>query len=284
MRNKIFLLGVGCTKGGTTWFHSQLAKHAAVDFGYAKEYHIFDALYLPQSRSFSRKRLSMLSTLIDSGAALDGSINPNLLRTIDFQRNVDNYFDYFDYLHYKYDKVEIVGDITPAYAGLSSAVFNDILHSLELRGFDVKVVFLMRDPVERVWSHSRMLRRNILSKNPKHVFKLSQEEELLEQYSNKQFVFRTKYEDTINNLESVFGENSIFYGFYENLFEKNTIRNIESFLSINDFDPDFDEKVNVSPKKSSGLDTEIVDEIASFYSSTYKFCNDRFGTSKIWRK
>ena len=42
---KDFILGVGCQKGATTWLRRQLNKHETCDFGFRKEYHVFDVLY-----------------------------------------------------------------------------------------------------------------------------------------------------------------------------------------------------------------------------------------------
>jgi hypothetical protein len=41
---KIFILGVGAQKGGTTWLHRQLNNNKNIDLGFRKEYHIFDAI------------------------------------------------------------------------------------------------------------------------------------------------------------------------------------------------------------------------------------------------
>ena len=41
---KIFILGVGAQKAGTTWLHRQLIKSANFNFGHRKEYHVFDAM------------------------------------------------------------------------------------------------------------------------------------------------------------------------------------------------------------------------------------------------
>lgn len=43
---KDFILGVGCQKGGTSWLRNQLNNHETCDFGFLKEYHVFDYLYL----------------------------------------------------------------------------------------------------------------------------------------------------------------------------------------------------------------------------------------------
>ena len=41
---KIFILGVGAQKGGTTWLHRQLNSNQNIDLGFRKEYHILDAI------------------------------------------------------------------------------------------------------------------------------------------------------------------------------------------------------------------------------------------------
>ncbi len=50
MNGKIFILGVGCQKGGTTWLYHQFAKHSSIDMGDVKEYHVFDALHPDRSQ------------------------------------------------------------------------------------------------------------------------------------------------------------------------------------------------------------------------------------------
>lgn len=50
------------------------------------------------------------------------------------------------------EAVEQVCDITPSYSMLSAGDFAIVRDGLEAKGFDVKVVFLMRDPLERLWS------------------------------------------------------------------------------------------------------------------------------------
>ena len=135
--------------------------------GFQKEYHIFDALYITASQGVMKKRLNTLKRLIKNNKLMTSNKNSDLLKLIDFHRNTSNYFDYFDYLHNKSQDVKIVGDITPSYSGLPIEAFENIKKEAEERGFTVKVVFLMRDPLERIWSTIRMHRRNIKKKEPK---------------------------------------------------------------------------------------------------------------------
>ncbi len=45
--NKTFLLGLGNQKCATSWLHKYLSQNTNFDGGFAKEYHIWDALDIP---------------------------------------------------------------------------------------------------------------------------------------------------------------------------------------------------------------------------------------------
>ncbi|MDG1663592.1 MAG: sulfotransferase [Pseudomonadales bacterium] len=279
---KIFLLGVGCQKGGTTWLHRLLSKHPSVDLGFAKEYHIFDALHLDACEEFMRDRLKKLKYLMDENRVYDREADKYLLKSIDFCRDIENYFDYFDYLYLKSDRTRLVGDITPSYAGLAPSVLREIKRSLNARGFSVRVVFLMRDPVERVWSQVRMDRRERRAKNSDCVFDMSETDELLSSYDTVKYEFRTRYELTIKNLESVFSKDSIFYGLYESFFTEQSICRLARFLGTPNLNPDFSFKVNISSKENQCLDEYAFSKVASFYKETYLYCDEQFNTQQLW--
>ena len=59
MRQKTFLLGLGSPKCGTTWLHDQLKTSSAYARGIANEYHIFDAITLPQNKRYNSQRKSI---------------------------------------------------------------------------------------------------------------------------------------------------------------------------------------------------------------------------------
>ena len=165
---KNFILGVGCQKGGTSWLRSQLKKSRNVDMGFTNEYHVFDALFVPECEGFLNGKLKALQkTSFDLGGLSEKS---QLLKHISFYIDTQNYYDYFDYLWYRGgDDLTTFGDITPSYAALPESALSTIKSELEARGFKVKVVFLMRDPIERCWSMIRMQRNSLLRKNPDEV-------------------------------------------------------------------------------------------------------------------
>ncbi|WP_298637089.1 sulfotransferase [uncultured Umboniibacter sp.] len=279
--SKNFILGVGCQKGGTTWLHSQLDKSSNVDMGFTKEYHVFDALYEKECRRFLTEKLTATNNRI----AFDNiSQRPHLFKHLSFYANTQNYYDYFDYLWFRGgETVSLVGDITPSYAALPVTTLEEIKANLERRGFMVKVVFLMRDPLERCWSALRMSRRDKLLSNP-DIKLPNEEKELLASISRRKAEIRTRYEVTIERLERVFDEQNIFYGFYEQLFQSDTLNRLREFLDLADFEPDVAFQSNVSKKSQSlrELNEEVATTIVNHYRSTYEYCEKRFHISSLW--
>ena len=250
---KLFLLGVGCQKGGTTWLHDQLSKSNNFDGGLLKEYHVFDCLHIETCIKYKKrqliKRLKEINHLNISSPNTLQILIPNL-----FFSNPDSYFDYFDYLWLSKKSTKIVGDITPSYCGLDSIVFQTIRKKLEERGFRVKIVFLMRDPVERIHSMFRMRKRrkkNLSKSNEisSEIIRISEDEYMKKKYKGVDVEFRTRYDKTILNLESAFDEENIFYSLYEDLFRDECISSLSKFLEIDSKIFDKYQFSNVSPRK-----------------------------------
>ena len=292
---KIFILGVGAQKGGTTWLHRQLNSNQNIDLGFRKEYHILDAITDMRQRGenkdfYSGFRDRRIKKILELNSA--GKLGKNLGRQrkrskhialeLAFIDNLDHYFDYFDYLYLKNPDVEAVGDITPNYAILKPPIFRMVKRKLEQRGFTVKVVFLMRDPVERAWSLARMKKRNMEESKQEKFDEIK--------YISKKGVdgfahMKSSYEFTIKNLEKIFEQQNIYYGFYETLFNEKSYEDIQKFLgiSINKFD--VDEVFNASPK-TTHIPPDTNKELVERFRSTYEYMYNRFGDSmtKIWER
>lgn len=279
---KIFVLGIGAQKSGTTWLHSQLMKNASIDMGFAKEYHTFDAVFSEHCSNF---RTNLVNTI--SNKEKDGSLGGNRancsepIKRLSFIDNTDNYFDYFDELHSKSSNTKAVGDITPSYSMLTCEAYQHIKQGLELRGFDVKVVFLMREPVERAWSMLRMGRRNAGRKGK--VFSNSETEALRSDYRSPHQELRTRYDRTIVELEKSFAAENIFYDFYEQLFTVSTYKALQTFLGIDLKPADFDFHSNVSAV-TKPIDVSLRSEIANYYSKVYDFVSKKTNrkSEELW--
>lgn len=270
---KTFLLGVGCQKGGTTWLHDYLASSPQVDTGFLKEYHQFNVLDLPTAKDFrdrvlSRARASLRR--LERGEPADSGP----LRRAAFYAEPELYYDYFVSLLAR-EGVRLATDITPAYAGLSAERFMQVRRSFEERGIGVKVVFLLRDPVERIWSAERMFQRLHPGQAPESV-----EERVLATFDNPFNLARTRYQDTMAALERAFGQHEIHYGFYETLFREETLRSLCEFLGIDYVAPDLDRRLNSSPKTVE-LSEATQRRIVERYHDVYAAMAARFGADTI---
>lgn len=288
MGKKIFILGVGAQKCETTWLHSQLSRNSNIDMGFTKEYHVLDAIAqerkgLRESRINSIIKLHSDKKLGVNGGAERKRGQFRVLK-LAFMDNINTYFDYFDYLYLKNRKIEAVGDITPNYAILQPETFKLVKKGLEERGFDIKVFFLMRDPVERVWSSVRMKKRAMEKKQDKQAN--FDEIAFLQKISSKEESIKHKkseYEFTIKNLEQVFDPSELHYSFYENLFSTSSFKDTCKFLGIHLAKFEYNTIINASPKQND-LPTQLSHDLSTKYASTYQFILNKFGNKmlNIW--
>src|SRR5215211_6876293 len=128
---------VGAHKSGTTWLYQQLDSHPDFWMPPLKELHYFDQLSRIQRSSSSRRRDERDIRFLESINSL--SAKP--------------YIDLEHYARLFEAKGPLLsGDISPNYSTLSKAIIRQIVGYFA----NLKVLFLARDPVERVWSHLSM--------------------------------------------------------------------------------------------------------------------------------
>ncbi len=155
-----FLFCVGATKAGTSWLYRYLARHPECHLRSIKELHYFDML---ESGNYARhrdreaRRLAALRDEAASGAPM-GPFRARMLRDTEEWCSVighegENLDAYRTYLAGERGVRHLVGDITPAYALLPVAR----LAQMARMAGDVRFVYLLRDPVSRLWSQARMV-------------------------------------------------------------------------------------------------------------------------------
>ena len=248
-----FLLGVGCQKGGTAWLHRYLEASPQCDPGFRKEYHVWDALDLPAGR-LARERIEK------QGGQRAG-----------FLTEPETYFDYFAGLLER-PGTRLTADITPGYAALSAARLAMIRGGFEARGVRGVAAYLLRDPVERIWSAARMDMRRRGDEAPEDP-----ETRVSHMYKHPMYADRTRYDLTMDALEEAFPGGDVFYGFYERLFSRETLEPLCAFLGVDFHEPDVGRQVNVSPKSEGAtLAEDTRRTIARHFAPVYDAVQRRF--------
>jgi len=150
-------LCVGMAKAGTGWLGDQLRHHPQFWMPPVQElaYLGRDA---PALRSANRKLARMQERGKrkkkpdkDRPDGRDIGFLRDITACTGEERNIEKYVSFF---RHKGDLLS--GDISPGYSTLET----DIINALAARLPDLRVILLIRDPVERLWSHICMWHRN----------------------------------------------------------------------------------------------------------------------------
>ena len=162
------------------------------------------------------------------------------------------------------------GDITPAYATLDR---NRIVEIKELLP-DIKIIFIMRNPVDRVWSAVRM-------EYKRGKIKSISDDEFTREPKSNEYMKRTQYTKTIDDWVSVYGEENVFLCFYEEIIEHpmKLLENITSFLRIG-FDEEYFQasaKKRANRGKARELPTRYGNILATMFQDEITELASRYG-------
>lgn len=159
MAAPVLMFGVGAAKSGTSWLYRYLAAHPDCHLRSIKELHFFDTRDMGNRdwylRDFTRK-----ADVLERGIAKGEHATPTgqivHLTELRLYARVLDKGDVGGYLAFLAEGREgqtLVGDLTPGYGLLSEETLREMaaLHD------DVRFVYVMRDPVARLWSHVRMI-------------------------------------------------------------------------------------------------------------------------------
>ncbi|HHX88402.1 MAG TPA: sulfotransferase [Paracoccus sp.] len=219
------LLGVGAQKAGTTWIYHYLRNHPACRSAPMKELHYFNEIAdLPNVGK--RKRAQREKALAQSGR------NPKLLQGIRRLSAIcknpdDNHHSYVDLLVGGLRPGQVAMDITPCYSLLDAASFRQMADL-----GDTRFLFLIREPVSRLWSALRM--KTAKTNADPSCFETDCQQGLdrvLEQ-GRSEIVARSDYAGTLARLEEAVPSSRRLVMFYENLFTQEAADRICDFLEI----------------------------------------------------
>lgn len=267
---KTFLLGAGCQKGGTTWLFRYLKESPQYVRGYMKEYHVFDALDL-ESEQLTRNRIMRKAEQALDAARRGEPVQGWMLHRMSMYGNPELYYDYFSGLLMARPEGRLTADMTPDYGMLPVDRFRDIRQGFAERGVRTVSILLMRDPVQRVWSHIRMQAQRF----PK-MFDRPLPEVLRDRHMDPNYATRTRYDRTIAALDEVFEPDELYYGFYEDLFTEGRMREICSFVGIDFIRPEFDRRRNASEQSEDPIPEDTLRAVATHFGEVYDAVAARF--------
>jgi hypothetical protein len=217
-------LGIGSTRSGTTFLHEHLRAHPRIWLPPQKEIHYFN---VQRSQGFwNRRHLKHVRNLI-----------PNALEALGGKRGVSGELRWqLKYLLGRRDDAWflslyegapglVMGQIEPTYATLPPQVIR-VVHELVPQ---VKLLYMMRDPIDRAWSSVTKSR----AKNKGRPMERVPEREIFEKI-DRSAVAMSRYIHHIECWEEVFPKESFFFGFFDEILEApgELLNRALSFLGI----------------------------------------------------
>lgn len=266
-------IGIGAQKAGTTWLYQNLRPHPRIWIPW-KELHYFDRKIKltsgPYSRLFGEDRREYRWDKRDfhwEGTSLRSFPSDLLWLYKYFVRSPgdDWYLSLFEP-----SGGRVAGEITPSY----SALDRDMVARVHALTPETKIIFMMRNPIERAWSQAVMRLTN-----KGYAVEETSEERFHRRFSRRASQLRTDYLRTLENWGSYFREEQIFVGFLEDasLHPEELLERVYGFLGV---DPSFrppawGERVNST--SVGEMPTSIAVYLARSYLEDLESLSGRFG-------
>ncbi len=271
LRGKTFLVCVGGMRCATSWLHHYLESLPGVAVSPLKELHYFNAKFTDDALSdmdlLALKRLEV--HLNQPGNPAD-----SLRREPAFQASLDRaqmiydedaYFAHFARLCRP--ETRTLCDITPAYAVIGRPGFSYMKQFLATQGVAPKLLYVLRDPVDRLWSQLRHMQQL----NPA----VAAAERWTAALRSAPIMARADYRATVEALDAVFPAEDLLYLFYEELFDEPALSRLCRFAGLDYQAGEIDEAQNAAGLQRD-LPAEARDAFLEVLAPQYAFCRARF--------
>ncbi|MBZ2163611.1 sulfotransferase family protein [Alteromonas stellipolaris] len=269
---------IGVQKAGTTWLHKHLSNHPNIWLmpNELKELQYFNELHVEGHNLWTQQHREV---------GFKNLINKELKQAkINFDR-IDKYARlaletrsdvWYSKFFSEVDCGEIAGDITPEYSLLPT---EGIQHVKALTP-NAKFILLLRHPVERDFSHIRMIARNHFGESLETLSDVELESFFLQAADHVGVSERSDYQAIIESWESVVGKEKLLILFYDDISEQplSVLEQVCNHIGVN-----FDEGLfeNASSKVFAGFEANLTEnlknKLSARHKTTVEYINDNYG-------
>lgn len=269
--NKVNYICIGMMKSGTSWLYYMLKKLPDFNKNQIKEIHFFDmdCYHSPTYKKYFFQRLFDKKSLIRMFKIfikyLMGKASFHYMLNIVFSKYNNKFYKrLFQYSN------KIQGDITPAYSTLDL----ERIKKMYLLCPEVKIIYIIRDPIERSWSavRSELEKTNNFDLEDKLV---------LEMLFSQGNTLRSNAIRTIDNYQMIFPKSQFRIFYYDDLIinPQQFLSNIVKFIGGNEKNIlkycDVKSRSNVSKKIE--IPEKIYIELKEYYKDMITELKDRYG-------
>lgn len=209
---RLQFLCIGAQKAGTTWLYENLKHQPGIWLPPVKEIH-----YLDHPRPSTWKRLTSETThhksarrylfdcLQDVATGKKGQSDLSLAWHLAFEDRDDAWYDKL----FSWSDQPIAGEICPGYARLPA----DKIEKLARRYPHLKIIYMLRDPVDRAWSSVAMHFR----KNSDDLVTSKAEDQIFTKLLHWKRFGHCSYMRNIENWTQFFPAEQIYLGYFDRL-------------------------------------------------------------------
>ena len=228
----ILAVSLGAAKSGTSWLFDQLAGLPGVHAPVSKEQHYFNNLDESREAHIAKLEARLVKYTANGNAARADEVRAQLAM---FNGDVSGYLSH---VATGAKTQDVVMDFTPAYGLLSRE------RLLEIQNFaNTRFIFLMRDPVARLWSNIRMDARRAVRQSGDFAETSYEMLESVLAGGKPAIRARGDYKGMLDRFSGLDAKR-VFISFYEELFTDETMTRICDFLEIAARPLAFDKRVN----------------------------------------
>jgi hypothetical protein len=277
------LFCAGATKAGTSWLYDYLRDHPETYMRTIKELQFFnrqveDSL-VGRVRRLDEEIASLESDLEAGRAKWPTWILRQIGDRVDYRAALmsdDPQAGYLRYLTASAGKQRLVGEMTPEYGLLPV----EKLREISALAPDVRWIFLLRDPVARLWSHVRMLvRRKKLAPDAVAAACEAMFERVLAGKA-MDVTLRGDYAAIHGRLVQAVAPEKLMVMVYEQMMAPEGLARVTGFLGLSDHPAEFDKVVH------GGLAVDMPEPLRQrareWLRPQYAFVAGAFGLPAEW--
>lgn len=281
-----FVLLCGAQKAGTTWLWRHFAVQHQLLAGFDKEphflWHFFGYGQGVQHKQHCEALVSEMQSYLTDDATDDRKhALIGAMHAVKASLSLRDYSAAFRWLAAATHKP--VADFTPENCLLRERQLSRLRDALG-QHFDIKVVFIMRDPAERLlsWAKHVCLRAPIGAKERRESLGLAdvsplefaeQELQRLRAQKTSFSINHSRYDLTVTKLDSVFED--VKYLFYENMFQQEKVDEFSHFIGAEPAPGQFDLRANQDTSQYE-FPEHILGDLRREFRDVYQFIQSRF--------
>lgn len=284
-KNLPTFVGIGAQRAGTTWLYKQFVQHPEIWIPPIKELHVFDKKILetpsPIERLFSSKKPER-KTMIKGSQKIVKYLSE--LKLFTAQWWIKWVFGYYDNNWYRSLfsqglSYPASGEITPKYAILAE---KDVARLKDINP-DLKIILMIRHPIERAWSAVRFFTSRGTFK-----IKINADDDIVKLLKTSRIVRHGDYERTLDIYLKYFDSQQILICFYDAILFDSValLSGITNFLGVSSYQPEeVDDKTIVNSSPKHNISPKVKDYLIETYNPMINRLSKSLGSyATVWNE